>query len=145
MGSKNQRPEQSVLSTEEISYLYQEILLFVGNDKTLTKGFKVDSNAMKTAMKECGFMFDYHKTLKNVKEHDEVNVFSFSNNKNSTLSSFFAHLRNSFAHNYISKDSQGRIIFRDYYGNQLNCYARVESFEKFKQIIDCIKKIKNQS
>lgn len=145
MGSKNQRSEQSVLSTEEVSFLYQEILLFVENDKKSTKGFKVDSKAMKNAMKEGGFRFDYHKALKDVKEHNEVNIFSFSNNKNSTLSSFFVHLRNSFAHNYISKDSQGKIIFRDYFGNRLSCYVRVESFEKFKQIINSIKKTKNQS
>ncbi len=133
-------------------FFYKEIVLFCEFVRKSYGQFNKVIKAVKEnpALKEYDFIYkNYKKEMKN----PEVKKFYFdaeSHNRSSKtkssayiLKKWFGHLRNSFAHNYITKEN-GLLILRDYdYEDKSKCtlLAKISSFDSFKELVSYVKQL----
>ncbi len=76
------------------------------------RGFKVTDKGLNAFLRNKRIKIEYKRK---VSEYDgSKNTIFFSNTKSSTLLSFLAHVRNSFAHNNIRKEKNVYVL-EDYY------------------------------
>ena len=69
-----------------------------------------------------------------------------SSRNSNILKKWFAHIRNVFAHNYITKEGES-IILRDFepITYRPTLYVRLSSFERIKEIVILVKQIIHQN
>ena len=140
------RITNSVLNDDELKFFYEKILLFYENDNKKKYGDfdKIKKKVKKTqGLETYDFIYDdYKKEMK----YPQDNIFYFSAAEKGKKCSkickkLFGHIRNAFAHNYITKEGE-YIILRDYENPNLSSaqtlYAKLYSFESFKTLIEKI-------
>lgn len=147
------RATNSVLSDAELKFFYEKILLFYENDSRTNYG---DFESIKRELKKTeglqGIDFIYENYQEKMNEPQD-NVFYFSaesetgagKKKNSEIGKkLFGHLRNAFAHNYITKENE-YVILQDYQNTDLSArqtlYAKLSSFNKFETLVNKIQEI----
>ena len=155
MGKKIQRLPNNILTDGELKFFYERILPFCESDRTSYGKFSKFSNKFLEPFKLESE--NYEKKLDEYQKKGQEpphNTFFFSaeteeGNKLPEGQMWFKHLRNAFAHNYITKEG-GRLVLRDYHKDKnstkskLTLYAKLSSFNEFEILVNRIQeKIEN--
>jgi len=133
------RNPKSVLSSEEIEKLYNEVLLYYENDSTDFSGYNLKKNPFLKKLQE-EKVFELKDNMKDSTDNT-LDCFYYTNSQGTKIESWFFHLRNAFAHNRIFKVlNEDTIRLEDTDGKSLTMCATVSSFTKLIDIITDIKK-----
>ena len=139
-----QRSPTNVLSDDELKFFYEKILLFYETDNRTYGEF---NNLPKKVLGTFEMEYeDYEQKLNELKEpSSDVFFFSAKTPKGKTTEigkMWFGHLRNAFAHNYITKDKDGCFVLQDYSpehkSGKRTLYVKLSSFDDFKSLVDRI-------
>lgn len=140
------RSDISVFNEKDTYFIYENILLVCESDKKSYGEEKFLHDAALKVNSSYPFDFvymDYEVEMLTPKD----NVFYFSaeaSSKNSSrqytkiVKKWYKHIRNAFAHNYISIEN-GAYVFEDYYEGKKVLYAKILSLEEFKSLINEVK------
>lgn len=138
-----------VVESEWLDYLYDEVIIYYENDDVDFSVYYQNKNPfLQSLQQKIGFKLK--DKLDDIGD-DELNTFYFTDTENSKVKSFFSHLRNSISHNRIFKSQNSDELrledasplskkkLKDGEIPEMSMYARIESFEKLKQIIKGVK------
>ena len=153
MEKPKRRPPTNILTDDELKFFYEKILLFCESDG---HGYGTFSKFSKSFLKPFELCSEnYEAKLKEFQKNGQeppCDTFYFSaipENGTKAIEGqlWFRHLRNAFAHNYITKE-EGCMVLQDYYkeGKSTKCtlYVKISSFDEFKALINRIQeKINN--
>ena len=115
------RSSVSILSKEDVSFIYENILLVCESDRNGYGKKEILDLAAKNVLASPSFEFVYEDYEKKMQTPTD-NVFYFSAATNiqgakrdtsNVVKNWFKHIRNAFAHNYIRMDNSA-YVFEDY-------------------------------
>jgi len=149
---KTPRLTENILSDEQLKFLYEEILLYCESDR---KAFGTAEILNRKVKKQEGlqkFRFVYKNYASRMKT-PEIDTFYFhaetSKKKKKeymdVVRNWFFHIRNAFAHNYITIDN-GLFVMKDFQKDSFKqtFYVKLSSFELFIQLVHTVKELINQ-
>ena len=144
------RNPKNILSDENLKFFYEEILLFVESD---IKGYGSFNDLKKLIngneqIKKFQFQYKYYKKYL---DKPVINVFYFDacgkkekSKNNSIINNWFKHLRNAFAHNYITIDEEsGCYTLKDFNNEnkKQTLLAIIDNIDDFKCLVKTAKSL----
>ena len=147
------RVPNSVLSDKQLQFLYKEVLLYSESDSSsYGSAEKIIAKVKKeSSLQHFDFVYDHYESAMKTPV-DDTFYFSASSKKkvkrsNSLiLKKWFAHLRNAFAHNYITIEN-GKMLMQDFQNespHSQTLYVQLSSFELFEKLVFYIKQLINK-
>ena len=140
---------------KELEFFYYDILRFYESDVDNIAAYSLRNRNQYNAYLRLKADLDFD-LVDNINEIDvnALQKFYYTDSKRNKIRSCFFHLRNAFAHNRIYKQRDGSIILEDaeiiseerlMNGERphLTMYAKTESFNKLKEIINGVKGLKS--
>ena len=150
---KPRRSSISILTDEELKFFYEEILLFCESDRRSYGSFSTVRSRIrqKPNLSNVDFINEDYQSAMNSPIGD---VFYFSSESQANGSSrnsiilkkWFAHIRNAFAHNYITKEGES-IVLRDFEPDTYRptLYVKTSSFAVLRDTVLFVKQIIHQN
>lgn len=141
-------------SYEDLLFFYEEILLFYESERKSYGDKSILKKASEKVSNKFGFVYENYEEQK---DNPKDNTFYFDASPKSKKSKkrtvnvvekWFHHLRNAFAHNYITMEDNNYILCnyiekgRNY---KLVMYALITNFADFKNLIKEIKLLQNEN
>ena len=142
------RNPKNILSDDDLKFFYEEVLLFVESDNKGYGKFNVLKKEINKNERLNMFQFEDYKKSKN----PEYNIFYFgartkkSKKKSPIINNWFKHLRNAFAHNYITIDEEsGCYTLKDFNkeNKKQTLLAIIDNIEDFKCLVRTAKSLAN--
>lgn len=151
--TKPRRSSSSILTDEELKFFYEEILLFCESDRMSYGSFsRVISQIRHVPTLSNVYFINEGYLSAMASPISDVFYFSAESQANggsrnsNILKKWFAHIRNAFAHNFITKEGES-IVLRDFEPGTYRptLYVKTSSFAVLRDTVLFVKQIIHQN